>query len=107
MSSQSNNIAYPRISIEYCTKCRWSLRAVWYLQELFATFSDGGHIGEIALQPGGNAVFVISVQTNTSPAPVVIWDRKEKGGFPDIKELKQLVRDIIAPDLSLGHSDKK
>jgi selenoprotein W-related protein len=27
--------------------------------------------------------------------------------FPEIKELKQNVRDIIAPDKTLGHSDKK
>ena len=36
----------------------------------------------------------------------VIWSRKEKGRFPDITELKQLVRDRVAPDKSLGHSEK-
>ena len=35
-----------------------------------------------------------------------IWSRKDAGRFPDIKELKQLVRDRIAPDRPLGHSDK-
>ncbi len=80
---------------------------MWYLQELLATFSDGGYIGEIALKPGGSAVFTVTAQANSATSPVVLWDRKEKGGFPDIKELKQLVRDVIAPDLSLGHSDKK
>jgi selenoprotein W-related protein len=35
----------------------------------------------------------------------VIWSRKERGRFPEIKEIKQLVRDRIAPGRSLGHSD--
>jgi selenoprotein W-related protein len=29
------------------------------------------------------------------------------GRFPDIKELKQLVRDVVNPEKDLGHSDKK
>jgi len=36
-----------------------------------------------------------------------IFDRKEFGGFPEIKELKQLVRDVVAPGKSLGHTDTK
>ena len=36
-----------------------------------------------------------------------IFDRKEAGGFPEIKELKQLVRDVVSPGKSLGHSDTK
>lgn len=55
----------------------------------------------------------------TSAGEVVIWDRKEKGGFPgcnvcgdwltfvETKVLKQLVRDVIQPDRNLGHSDTK
>jgi selenoprotein W-related protein len=35
----------------------------------------------------------------------LIWSRKKQGRFPDIKELKQLVRDRIAPGRPLGHSD--
>ena len=35
----------------------------------------------------------------------LVWSRKEKGRFPDIKELKQLVRDRVAPGRDLGHSD--
>ena len=37
----------------------------------------------------------------------IIFDRKEYGGFPEIKELKQLVRDIVSPGKSLGHTDTK
>ena len=41
----------------------------------------------------------------------VVWSRKTAGHFPDIKELKQvvelkqLVRDRIAPGKDLGHAD--
>jgi selenoprotein W-related protein len=37
----------------------------------------------------------------------LIWSRADARRFPDIKELKQLVRDIIAPERDLGHSEKK
>ena len=36
-----------------------------------------------------------------------MWSRAEHGRFPEIKELKQLVRDQIAPERDLGHVDKK
>eukprot|EP00968_Pinguiococcus_pyrenoidosus_P012837 scaffold1147_cov250-Pinguiococcus_pyrenoidosus.AAC.11 len=35
----------------------------------------------------------------------VVWDRVVDGGFPGPKELKQRVRNIIAPDQDLGHID--
>lgn len=38
---------------------------------------------------------------------VLLWDRKIKDGFPELKELKQIVRDQIAPEHNLGHSDRK
>jgi selenoprotein W-related protein len=34
-----------------------------------------------------------------------IWSRKEQGRFPEMREIKQIVRDRIAPGRSLGHSD--
>jgi selenoprotein W-related protein len=37
----------------------------------------------------------------------LVWSRKEEGRFPEITELKQRVRDQVAPDRDLGHSDKK
>jgi selenoprotein W-related protein len=37
----------------------------------------------------------------------LIWSRKDHGRFPEIKELKQLVRDEVAPERDLGHVDKK
>jgi selenoprotein W-related protein len=87
----------PRIEIKYCTQCRWLLRAAWMAQELLSTFQD--EIGEIVLIPGTGGVFEIRA------ADELIWSRAEQGRFPDIKELKQLVRDRIAPRKDLGHSE--
>ncbi len=36
-----------------------------------------------------------------------VWSRKDQGCFPELKELKQIVRDHVAPDKSLGHSDRR
>ncbi len=88
----------PRIEIEYCTQCRWLLRAAWMAQELLITFEQ--EIGEVALRPGTGGVFEVQVDG------VSVWSRKAEGRFPDIKELKQRVRDRIAPDKALGHSDR-
>jgi len=90
-------MATPRIEIEYCTQCRWLLRSGWMAQELLTTF--GTDIGEIALIPGVGGVFEIRVDSST------IWSRAEDGGFPEIKELKRRVRDRIAPERDLGHSE--
>ncbi|KAL9932968.1 hypothetical protein V8E36_008223 [Tilletia maclaganii] len=37
----------------------------------------------------------------------LLWDRKTEGRFPEPKELKQQIRDVIAPKQSLGHSDRR
>ena len=92
-------VKHPRVEIEYCTQCRWMLRAAWMAQELLTTFQD--ELGEVALHPGTGGVFDIRVDDRQ------VWSRAEEGGFPDIKELKQRVRDCIAPDRDLGHSDRK
>jgi selenoprotein W-related protein len=88
----------PRIEIQYCTQCRWLMRAAWIAQELLTTFQN--EIGEVALIPGTGGVFDIRVDSE------VIWSRAQQGRFPEIKELKQFVRDRIAPNKDLGHSDR-
>jgi len=89
----------PKITIEYCTQCGWLMRAAWMAQELLVTFVED--VGEVALKPSTGGIFQIRVNDN------ILFDRKEVGAFPEIKQLKQLVRDNIAPDKSLGHSDTK
>lgn len=88
----------PRVSITYCTQCRWLLRAAWLAQELLTTFE--AELGEVALQPGVGGVFEIRVDDD------LIWSRKQEGRFPEAKEVKQRVRDRVAPDRTLGHSDR-
>jgi selenoprotein W-related protein len=89
----------PRIEIKYCTQCRWLLRAAWMAQELLTTFQD--EIGELALIPVTGGVFEVRAGGE------LIWSRAEQGRFPDITELKQLVRDRIAPAKDLGHSESR
>jgi selenoprotein W-related protein len=88
----------PRLEIEYCTQCRWLLRAAWMAQELLTTFENG--IGELALIPGTGGIFEVRLDGET------VFSRKQEGRFPESKELKRLVRDRIAPDIDLGHSDR-
>ncbi|KAJ2015003.1 hypothetical protein GGI01_003253 [Coemansia sp. RSA 376] len=87
----------PRIEIHYCTQCRWLLRAGWTAQELLTTFGDT--LGEVALVPKVGGIFAIYVEGD------LVFDRKTEGRFPEMKEVKQLVRNKIAPDMKLGHSD--
>lgn len=88
----------PRVSISYCTQCRWLLRAAWLAQELLTTFER--ELGEVALLPGTGGVFEIRVNDD------LIWSRQQEGRFPEAKEVKQRVRDHVAPDRPLGHSDR-
>jgi selenoprotein W-related protein len=87
-----------RIEIQYCTQCRWMLRAAWIAQELLTTFEED--MREVALIPGTGGIFEVRVEGET------VWSRKAQGRFPELKELKQIVRDRIAPEKDLGHSDR-
>ena len=86
------------IDINYCRQCNWMLRATWLTQELLHTF--GEEISKISLHPDTGGRFEIHCNQQ------LIWERKQDGGFPEAKVLKQLVRDIIAPERDLGHSDR-
>ena len=63
------------------------------------TFGDS--LGELALVPATGGVFTVVLDGDE------IFSRKEQGRFPESKELKQLIRDRIDPEMDLGHSDKK
>lgn len=90
----------PNVSITYCRLCNWLLRAGWMGQELLSTF--GAELGSVTLIPDDTGgVFEVRVDG------AVIWSRAEQERFPEMKELKQLVRDRIAPGRDLGHVDRK
>lgn len=90
----------PTVTIEYCPKCGWLLRAGWMAQELLTTFSE--ELYGVTLHPSEvSGRYLVTLDGE------VIWDRKREGRFPEPKELKQLVRDRVAPGRDLGHSDRK
>lgn len=88
----------PRLEIEYCTQCRWLLRAAWMAQEILTTFPV--ELGEVALIPGTGGVFETRLNGE------VLFSRAAAGRFPEAKEIKQAVRDRLDPDRDLGHSDR-
>ncbi|KAH8778269.1 Rdx family-domain-containing protein [Hyaloscypha sp. PMI_1271] len=105
---------YPRIAIEFCTACKWNLRAAYFAQELLQTFSTD--LGEVSLQPATGGIFKVHLydeepgpteEDEATIAEYLLWDRKAEGGFPETKELKRRVRDIIDPNRNLGHVDGK
>ncbi|OGI48156.1 MAG: selenoprotein [Candidatus Muproteobacteria bacterium RIFCSPLOWO2_01_FULL_60_18] len=93
------NARKPRVEIEYCSQCRFILRASWMSQELLTTFAD--ELGEVALVPGTGGIFEVRLNGER------LWNKKEAGRFPEPKEIKQIIRDRIAPEKDLGHSDRK
>jgi selenoprotein W-related protein len=89
----------PVVEIEYCTQCRWLLRAAWMAQELLTTFE--AELGGVLLRPGIGGVFNVTIGDD------VVWSRKDEGRFPEITELKLRVRDRVAPEKPLGHTERK
>ncbi|MEQ1768286.1 MAG: SelT/SelW/SelH family protein [Devosia sp.] len=88
----------PVLSITYCTQCNWLLRAAWMAQEVLSSFSL--ELGSVELKPGTGGIFEIHIDG------ALMWERKRDGGFPDVKQLKQMVRDRIDPERDLGHVDR-
>jgi selenoprotein W-related protein len=68
-------------------------------QELLTTFA--AELGGVLLRPSetGGAYMIWLGEEK-------IFDRRDTGHFPEIKYLKQAVRDHVNPEKSLGHSDR-
>jgi selenoprotein W-related protein len=98
MTSPDRSRPLPVIRVSYCTQCNWLLRSAWMAQELLSTFGTG--LGGVMLVPGTGGIFEVHVGDE------LIWERKRDGGFPDVRTLKQLVRDRVDPDRDLGHADR-
>lgn len=84
-----------------------------YAQELLSTFSLS--LGEVALQPSTGGIFIVTIYHPSTSLPsseppsvqsTVLWNRKIDEGFPETKELKRRVRDVIEPGRDLGHVDR-
>ncbi|KAI9776922.1 MAG: hypothetical protein M1839_009164 [Geoglossum umbratile] len=108
-------VRLPRITIHFCTQCKWMLRAAYYAQELLSTFSIT--LGEVSLIPATGGLFLIEILYLAKDEAAgleqpqrmakTLWDRKAEGGFPEIKELKRRVRDCVDSGRDLGHVDRK
>ncbi|GJM60277.1 MULTISPECIES: SelT/SelW/SelH family protein [Persicobacter] len=88
----------PEITIIYCTQCKWLLRAGWMAQELLQTFET--EIAGVKLQPGTGGIYEVWIDAEQ------VFSFKTSRRFPQPKELKRLIRDIIAPEKDLGHNDR-
>ncbi|KAL7461699.1 hypothetical protein ACHAXS_002115 [Conticribra weissflogii] len=120
-----NNETAVDVSIDYCSACQWTLRATWLASEVLTTFaneprlhsvslvprspplSDGGifSVAATATADSGAAGFSFDGKASSRRKKLVLWDRKKEGRFPEAKEIKQLIRDVVNPDKDLGHSD--
>jgi selenoprotein W-related protein len=85
-----------RLEIEYCRQCKFLLRAAWLAQELLSTFED--EVGEVALLPGSGGVFEVRLDGS------VLFSNRDAKRLPEAKEIKELVRDRLAPGRTIGHA---
>ena len=117
---QTDAVPKPCLVIEYCDRCRWMHRAIWLQTELLITFSEKGALDNDAPKASGggylaSSMLVPQAKPETAGrfrvwlvlanAVELIWDRKTQGGFPELRELKNRVRDKVAPTQHLGHSE--
>ena len=68
-------------------------------QELLTTVDED--ISHMTLVPQTGGIFEVFANGDR------VWSRSDEGRFPELKELKQRVRDRIAPGKQLGHSDSE
>lgn len=117
---------YPRVVIQYCSKCKWQNRAVWYMSEILQTFE--GLVNDVSLQPiiDQPGAFQIIVQKNHDHK-TILYKRRFKSkelaikygdvdgsqlapyyydGFPDSKLIKVLLKDLLDDKVELGHAQK-
>ncbi|TKY88417.1 hypothetical protein EX895_002769 [Sporisorium graminicola] len=127
--SSVDGLPTPLVVIEYCQRCKFGLRANWFQQELLSTFAPSppnleatgttASVASVMLIPkvddissGRFRIYIATAQTAKEAKQgkgglKLLWDRKVESGFPEMRILKQKVRDLINPDFGLGHSDKK
>lgn len=72
-----------RLEIEFCQVCKFGGRAFFLARELFDQRPDLAD--EIALIPSSGGAFTVRFDGE------LIWDYKERGGFPDPKEVREAI----------------
>ncbi|KAL0949585.1 hypothetical protein HGRIS_009634 [Hohenbuehelia grisea] len=81
----------PSVTIEFCDRCRWLHRASWVQTELFLTFPPPV-LKSITLVPlkseeTAGRFRVWLHEDSNGETPILLWDRKVEGGFPELKHL--------------------
>lgn len=71
------------ISITYCTKCNFLLRASWVAQELLHTFQD--YVSSVTIIPGSGGQFDVHYGKE------LIFSNKTAGRFPETRELREML----------------
>ena len=100
------------VAIRYCEGSGYLLRAAYYGQELLTTFCDG-ELDAISLQPiknenendGAFSVQLLTRDEANTVKTLVLWDKLVSENFPQVKELKRMIRDVVTPEKDLGHSE--
>ena len=92
--------AKPIVRIEYCTRCKWRLRAAWYAQELLSTFE--ADLGSVSLTPSDVAGFFrICADERGRLRPCTGWRLHRSQDFEAENS------DLVAPNRPLGHVDSE
>lgn len=111
----SSSFAFSHVVIKYCPSSGYLLRAAYYGQELLTTFCEG-ELGAISLKPiqkkASTCSFSVELLNDSclqakSPQSIMLWENSKFGRFPEVKELKRLVRDKVTPQKDLGHSEEQ
>lgn len=72
-----------RLEIEFCQVCNFHGRAFWLARELYDQRPDLA--SEIVLVPSSGGAFTVRYGGH------VVWDYKERGGFPEPKEIREAI----------------
>jgi selenoprotein W-related protein len=86
----------PIVTVTYCQKCHFLPRAAWVAQELLHTFGDA--LGGVTLVPGGGGIFEVAIEGEP------LFSTKTHGRFPEMRELRELVRDRIDSGWTSRHA---
>jgi selT/selW/selH-like putative selenoprotein len=72
-----------RLEIEFCQACKFGGRAFFLARELFDQRPD--LVDEIVLVPSSGGAFTVRFDGD------VVWDYKERGGFPEPKQIREAI----------------
>jgi len=114
MSAAESSQDEVHLSIEYCSGCQWMLRSTWMAAEILTTFANDQSLASVSMLPmspplSEGGIFRVTAKNSIKENANIttLWDRSVEGRFPESKEIKQLIRDLVDPDKDLGHSDKQ